>query len=114
MVIHKELSSSCISFLQPSGRWSLAFRYYTVCIPGLRAAAYAEQIGNSLFFAIPFVRPYNDGLYRCFSTNESVTAPDNSSQELRVKVHCKSLSCPYSSFVSPFMCDNISLIIIFW
>ncbi|XP_075907021.1 fibroblast growth factor receptor 1-A [Nelusetta ayraudi] len=85
-----ELNISEVRFeksYKPSGRWSLVFRYHSRCFSALRAAAYAKQIGNSLFFDIPYVTPYNEGLYRCFSTNESVTAPDNSSQELSMKVH---------------------------
>lgn len=85
-----ELNISQVRFektYKSSGRWSLAFRYHSICISALRQASYAKQIGNSLFFDIPFVMAFHDGLYRCLSTNENVTAPDNSSQELRMKVH---------------------------
>lgn len=50
-----------------------------------------EQTAESLVMTIPRAGRYSEGPYRCVSNADNVTAPDNSSQELAIKVHCECL-----------------------
>ncbi|XP_078108588.1 cell surface glycoprotein MUC18 [Sander vitreus] len=58
--------------------WERSWCYYSMEI---------EQTAESLLLSIPRAGSFYEGHYRCVSDNENVTAPDNSSQPLAVKVH---------------------------
>ena len=47
------------------------------------------RTAESLILSIRSAGRFYDGPYRCVSDAENVTAPDNSSQELAIKVHCE-------------------------
>lgn len=50
-----------------------------------------EQVADSLVMSIPHAGKYFEGPYRCVSDAENVTAPNNASEPLGFKVHCKFL-----------------------
>ncbi|XP_031145052.1 uncharacterized protein si:ch211-79k12.1 [Sander lucioperca] len=58
--------------------WERSWCYYSMEI---------ERTAESLLLSIPRAGSFYEGPYRCVSDNENVTAPDNSSQPLAVKVH---------------------------
>ncbi|TKS82346.1 Peroxidasin [Collichthys lucidus] len=58
--------------------WERSWCFYSMRI---------EQTAESLVMTIPRARRYSEGPYRCVSNADNVTAPDNSSQELAIKVH---------------------------
>ncbi|KAF1388192.1 hypothetical protein PFLUV_G00087650 [Perca fluviatilis] len=58
--------------------WERSWCYYSMEI---------ERTAESLLLFIPRAGSFYEGPYRCVSDNENVTAPDNSSQPLAVKVH---------------------------
>lgn len=71
--------------------WERSWCYYSMQI---------EQISDSLVLTIPRAGRYYEGPYRCVSDAENVTAPDNSSQVLAIKVHCECLWAMWVTAVS--------------
>ncbi|KAG8009918.1 hypothetical protein GBF38_013996 [Nibea albiflora] len=58
--------------------WERSWCFYSMRI---------ERTAESLVLTIPRAGRFSEGPYRCVSDADNVTAPDNSSQELAVKVH---------------------------
>ncbi|XP_042280137.1 uncharacterized protein si:ch211-79k12.1 [Thunnus albacares] len=58
--------------------WERSWCYYSMQI---------EQLSDRLVLLIPRAGRYYEGPYRCVSDTDNVTAPDNSSQPLVIKVH---------------------------
>ncbi|KAM8734944.1 neural cell adhesion molecule 2 [Acanthopagrus schlegelii] len=74
--VHFEVFSKYMQTWRPV--WERSWCYYSMQI---------EQISDSLVLTIPRAGRYYEGPYRCVSDAENVTAPDNSSQVLAIKVH---------------------------
>ncbi|XP_028986037.1 uncharacterized protein si:ch211-79k12.1 [Betta splendens] len=70
-----------------SDRWHQIYGEYnfrrTWCYYSMRVM----QTEDSLVLTIPYAGRYNSGPYRCVSSAENVTAPDNASEPLGFKVH---------------------------
>lgn len=81
--------------------WERSWCYYSMQI---------EQISDSLVLTIPRAGRYYEGPYRCVSDAENVTAPDNSSQVLAIKVHCE---CPGVMWVTAVSGNNDSVTLFF-
>lgn len=76
----------CLSFHQYMQSWHPVWER-SWCYSSMQI----EQTEKSLVLFIPRAGKFYEGAYRCVSDAENVTAPDNSSQVLAIKVHCECL-----------------------
>ncbi|XP_041799018.1 peroxidasin [Chelmon rostratus] len=76
--VHFEIFSKYMQGWRPVRSWERSWCYYSMQI---------AKTADSLALFIPRAGRFFEGPYRCVSDAENVTAPDNSSQVLAIKVH---------------------------